>query len=79
MKLSLDKKIKINNSIKELYLFQEECGKIGHISSSEWFNYPNEKMIGICENCGEMYERNPTTEERDKYLRILKEPFMKKV
>jgi hypothetical protein len=75
LKKICEKKTEINNLIKQLYNNQKECGKIGHVSSSEWFNYDYEKMSGICEKCGEMYERNPTSEEREKYLKILREPF----
>jgi len=74
-----EKRIEINNLIKKLYKSQEECGKIGHISDSEWFNYHSGKMSGLCEKCGEMYERNPTTEEREKYLMRLIEPYIKKL
>ncbi|MEK6833488.1 MAG: hypothetical protein AABY32_05565 [Nanoarchaeota archaeon] len=79
MDLSFDQKIKINNLIKKVYKTQEECGKIGHVSNFEWFVYDSGKMSGICENCGGMYERNPTTEEREKYSGILRDPFMNKL
>jgi hypothetical protein len=79
MYLSLDQKIKINNSVKEFYKKQEECGKIGHKSAFEWFNHPSGKINGICENCEKMYERNPTTEEIKKYSEILREPFIGKL
>jgi len=75
MDLSLEQKININNSIKELCKKQKECGKIGHISNSEWFNYYSGKISGLCEKCGEMYERNPTPEEQEKYLTRLREPY----
>jgi hypothetical protein len=78
MDLSLEQKIKINNLIRELYQKQEECGKIGHKSDFEWFSYYSGKMNGICKDCGDMYERNPTPEELKKYSEILREPYMRR-
>lgn len=75
MELSIEQKVKINNSIKELYKKQEECGKKGHKSNSEEFSYGSGKMNGICENCGEWYERYPTSEETIKYLKKLRETY----
>jgi len=65
----------MNNAINEMYKTQKECAKNGHKSSSEWSSYDSGKMNGICENCSEMYERNPTIEERKKYLEIVRTPM----
>jgi len=69
----------LNEIIKKSNKISKECGKIGHNSDSEWFNYSSGKMNGVCTKCGELYKRPPTSEEIKKYTGLLTEHYMKTV
>ena len=69
----------LNEIIRKSNKIQKECGKIGHTSDSEWFSYSSGKMNGVCTKCGELYERTPTPEEREKYTKRPTEHYMETV
>lgn len=75
MELSLEQKIKLNNSIRNLFGSQENCKKEGHLGERVLSTNSLGKASCYCELCGEMYNRRMTSKEIEDLNKIIKTPY----
>jgi len=76
MKITLEQKTKINNSLKNMYKLQKECKRNGHPGETVLSTDSSGTSWCICDSCGEMYYRRMASEEHTEFNRKMQEPYI---